>query len=78
VPRWTTPCKHGDDLIGGARIDDLLARIGQQRLFLAMPAAIVAAVAFALVMAPDGLAVASWRRSTSEALIFFPPLANSE
>ena len=50
--------QHRDNLIGGARVDDLRPGVGEQRLLLVMPGGVVAAVAVADVVAPDGPAVA--------------------
>ena len=47
-----------ENVFSQERVDDLFAGVGQQRLFLAVPVGIVAALALALVMPPDGLAVA--------------------
>ena len=49
--------QHGDNLIGRARVHDLFTLVFQERLGLIVPISAVAAVAFAVVMAPDGFAV---------------------
>ena len=49
---------HRGDLIGGHRIEHLLAPVDQRRLGLVAPLVGVAAAAFALVVLVDGVAVA--------------------
>ena len=49
---------HRGDLVGGHRIDHLLAPVDQARLGLVLPLVGVAAAAFALVVLVDGAAVA--------------------
>ena len=49
---------HRGDLVGGHRIEHLLAAVDQGRLGLILPLVGVAAVAFALVVLVDGVAVA--------------------